>query len=123
MNQQINQQMQQQIEIKVQIACLKLQINNLLQQVFNEEQKENPNIDTLNWLIKRIFRSQSVVDVIENGGYQNKQELDLAINQKHLEYLYEFGRQLQPVVKIEKLTAAAVKRATTTTTTTTTTTK
>ena len=121
MNQQINQQINQEIEIKVQIACLKAQINNLLEQVYYEEQKQNPNIDTLNWLIKRIFRSQSVVDVIESRQYQNKQQLELLIDQKHLEYLYAFGKELQPVVKIEKLTAAAVKSATTTTTTTTTT--
>ena len=117
----MNQQIQIQMQIKMQIACLKSQVNNLLEQVRYEEQKENPNIDTLNWLIKMIFRSQSVVDVIENRQYQNKQELDLLIDQKHLEYLYAFGKELQPVVKIEKLTVAAVKRATTTTTTTTTT--
>ena len=121
-HQLINQQINQQIEIKVQIVCLKAQINNLLEQVYYEEQKQNPNIDTLNWLIKRIFRSQSVVDVIENRQYQNKQELELLIDQKHLEYLYAFGKELQPVVKIEKLTTAAVKSATTKTTTTTTTT-
>ena len=113
--------MNQQKEIKVKIAYLKYQINDLLWQVYYEEQKQNPNIDTLNWLIKRIFRSASVVNVIENREYQNEQELELAIDQKNLEYLYAFGKELQPVVKIEKLTAAAVKTATTTTTTTTTT--
>ena len=108
-------------EIEAKVALLQYQINNLIWQVYYEEQKENPNIDTLNWLIRRIFRSASVVNVIKNGEYQNEQELELAIDQKHLEYLYAFGQELQPIVKIEKLTAAAVKTATTTTTTTTTT--
>ena len=107
-------------EVDMKLAQLESQINDLLWQVSFEEQKKNPNIDTLNWLIKRIFRSSSTVNVIKNNKEcQNDEQLALAIDAKYLEYLYAFGQNLpKAVVKIEKLNYTAATTTTTTTTTT-----
>lgn len=95
-------------QINVKITLLKTQIYNLIWQVYFEELKENPNIDTLNWLIRRIFKSASTLYVVQNTQWDDQEQMALAIDAKYLEYLYAFGRNLpKAVVKIEKLPTIA----------------
>lgn len=84
---------------------LRWQANNLTYEIFFEEIKENPNIDVLNSLIKRIFRSWSTASVFENEKtYQNQETMMRAIDEKYIKYFYAFGRHLpKAIVKIEKL--------------------
>ena len=107
------------IDVDIGLTHLEWQANNLIREIYFEEKKKNPNINTLNWLVKRILRSWSTVYVLKNKKeYQNKEQLVLAIDEKYVEYLYTFGRHLpKAVVKIEKLNYTAATTTTTTTTT------
>ena len=90
---------------KINIIRLRWQANSLANEIFFEEIKENPDIDVLNRLIKRIFRSWSTASVFENEKtYQNQETMMRDIDKKYIEYFYAFGRHLpKAVVKIEKL--------------------
>ena len=86
------------------LVLLAIQINELIGQVILEERKENPNIEILNYLIKRIFRTAATIDVVKNWNrFENMEQIKAAITEQYMLYFYSFGEQLQPTIQIEKL--------------------
>ena len=87
------------------IEILKLQAENFIKLISFEEIKENADLEYINWLLDRIFKTWSTVWVLENRSeFGNEEELNNAIAEKKKEYIYTFAKFLpKPVVKIEKL--------------------
>ena len=87
------------------IEILKQQAQNFIKIIYFEEMKEDADIEYINWLMDRIFRTWSTVCVLENRcEFVNEEELKNAIAEKKKEYIYTFAKFLpKPVVKIEKL--------------------
>ena len=93
------------IDFETGLELLKWQTDNLLYQMFLEETNQNPKIDVINWIIKRVFRSLSTFFVLKDEKtHLNIEQLKQAIDEKYMKYLYKFGRKLpKAVVKVEKL--------------------
>ena len=93
------------IDFEIGLQILEWQINNLIYEMFFEETDKNPNVQVINWIIKRIFKSLSTLVVLKDDKmYLNAEQLKQALDQKYMEYLYKFGRKLpKAVVKLKKL--------------------
>ena len=87
------------------IEILRQQAQNFIRLIYFEEIKENANIEYINWLMNRIFKTWSTVFVLQNRkNYESEEELKHDITKKNNEYIYTFAKFLpKPVVKIEKL--------------------
>ena len=92
-------------DLKYGIEILKQQAQNFIRLIYFEEIKENVDVEYINWLMNRIFKTWSTVFVLENRrNYVSEEELNNAISEKNNEYIYAFAKFLpKPVVKIEKL--------------------
>lgn len=88
-------------DIYSKLVLLAMQINGLMEQVIFEERKQNLSIETLNYLIKRIFRTAATVDIIKNWNlYPNIETIKAAIEEQYMTYFYAFGEQLQPTIQM-----------------------
>ena len=92
-------------DLKYGIEILKQQAQNFIRLIYFEEIKADVDVEYINWLMNRIFKTWSTVFVLENRrNYVSEEELNNAISEKNNEYIYAFAKFLpKPVVKIEKL--------------------
>ena len=88
-------------DIHSKLVLLATQINGLLLEVYFEERKQNSSIETLNHLIKRIFRTAATIDIVANWNlYPNMETIKAAIEEQYMTYFYALGEEMQPTIQM-----------------------